>query len=1809
MKSQKDVEQELCELWGIPRLTVLADCYQQINGKKAFRNVKTSRGKRCLLPNGRPLTLYDGKNQDKYVAGEEYKLNLFLARDEIRIERENPFLLLIDTINHPPRKNTLIPQKRIAQIQRSYLDTRGEAKQSLIGSMKRLSAETNKKPETFLYELIQNADDYPDEEKGGVQMGFRLTDNYLVLLHDGQPFGPANVSAICTVDGGDKSEDLDKTGFKGIGFKSIFKDSNYVWIHSGGFSFRFDQGHFHQMGTDYPWQVIPIWTDIEQDIDGEIVNPDVLNAPVSICIRPKEGQPKLHTYEEIFTSVFKDERVLLFLRNVKSIAFKGYNGTGFRIKKSDDKWCFGSSGAIQPPEELVASINRAIEKSMDDRIPEKYKDIQSTLISYAVAVEEGKLTQTERATLYAYLPTSVDFGLPFLINGDFIPDGSRDNLFWDLEWNRFLFQSAGKYLLKWLADLYTERRETAIYGTLLPGISRLIAKQTEPEKKTYLELFQAGLEEGIASFAFLPDNQQKLRAFGELIFDSTGLFYLIPAHFLAEINKPGELIHHDLITHEGIKELFESKEANLIDLQDLKKLFGNAAFQAWLSDPLHNVILLSFLSTKSWLRSFDDYAIFLNQHGQLCNRTGLYLSFGEDEALLSWSQSDFLHSDLQASLSEKELFLKKYEPQIFIREEVLEKPDQQKIADKAHNIAFWSYLKKYQAGLSENDIKILVSKPVFSMDEAPYLLNTSLWFNYEPNSASIFQEDLFPAHLFRVIDPEYNREDAEAWKAFWQKMGVKDYSYENGAIFKLLFIDYASHIEARLKQAEVQESSKIPGFSSLWVELSRFLPHFKREEWKAMLASVRKLPVLTTQGNWVPIGDCYLSQEYTGNDTLEKLAIENEDLNCIFLSADYLKDNRLSLSKWAALFQKCGIKKDEADFVSYLVKKIGEIDPKDLISKTQFLFKNKSYIDDWETKLKDLKLLNAHGDPQSPSDLLIGEPYTDNLLFDSVLPSIELSQAISPDYLIGYEGKKAAWEGFFEALSAKSVREQEGLLKLKMEVLLASLEDFKEVEKSVQLVNELYELHSEGLLEDYYEGLHELPLLTKKEGEFRTAKYLQQGSVYEPELDLEGMLTSLETYEFAFIHDIYANRISDLDQFFSIFLNKIGVSRWWKINVVPDVGRPALNKSFEDYFKFLDMSNAYPPLYQRYPAQHGLLSFRYLYFSRALHEYNSSLSFWKSFNEQFYLLFEKVKYWVYGNKNMTYEVISPFLYFIKNNPVIPATDGQCHLPEDLYSIKLKPILKTSALYSVVDLSQIFFEQEDRISLEAWLGINQTLSLKHCLDRISELQDYAKLKKEGIWKRLEEILPLGALGDAELEALESFGKTGKLPNQLGDWKPLEELYYIWDEFDLGLGNSPWLIKDDLTFIAKELDLNALEESDFEPQFRNERIDTEFTNWLKKRLPYLAFAEQHDAWEERYDHYLDILNEHIFKRVDRISFVYPQIEPPIANSEKLFFEKEKTIYHVGSWSNLRGKDLMTFIHKLLDIRNTDFFQNILLWDDDELFEYFQEKNMNLPAALKPKETPPPGENGHVSIPAVVGSRIQNDSRIEEPVPTYPTSEETEDGENATPSKNPDYPDSFTEEEIKKLEDLFGNNAPANSREDLNLAAIVSCLVFLESQGYGIEEAEENLKESREYAQLYPVFLPGEDPERDSPITVMCRSAKAELLYLRSSSWERLKDPLIHLYLKTGDGRLDYHYCQTREEVIQDEKAAYRVLRVEMEGGVESIDDLLKGQYDKEKVWLLLRTKNSQKNKAIFEKNIRPKEAGDTSSNAHVGGENEI
>lgn len=220
------------------------------------------------------------------------------------------------------------------------------------------------KKERMFFELIQNADD--SASQCGVQIKLQIVDNYFVLTHNGYSFSKHDFDSIISAAKSTKGSNKKKTGYKGIGFKSVFTNSDTVQIKSGGFNFLFDKSleiyndfkkyyfyvndienssteqekFLHTFEKEYrefkdvrdiPWQLLPIWANKDS-----LETQSLFNENENVSIALKMADENLSQYEAAIEEIFREPKFMLFLRNTKRVQLI-QNGTCKTIQKTISK--------------------------------------------------------------------------------------------------------------------------------------------------------------------------------------------------------------------------------------------------------------------------------------------------------------------------------------------------------------------------------------------------------------------------------------------------------------------------------------------------------------------------------------------------------------------------------------------------------------------------------------------------------------------------------------------------------------------------------------------------------------------------------------------------------------------------------------------------------------------------------------------------------------------------------------------------------------------------------------------------------------------------------------------------------------------------------------------------------------------------------------------------------------------------------------------------------------------------------------------------------------------------------------------------------------------------------------------------------------------------------------------------------------------------------------------------------------------------------------------------------------------------------
>lgn len=495
--------------------------------------------------------------------------------------------------------------------------------------------------EVFIYELLQNANDYPRKHKEGneivpdpVDVEFHITDDYLTFQHTGDYFNAKNIAAICDINDGEKSENVEAIGYKGIGFKTVFLDNDFVYLSTGKYSFRFDKSATDIINT--PWQILPVWTDLRE------VNPTIKSVfrrhpnevfRVKFALKPRDrkiltDRKRNDNYIDLFSSVFDSERVILFIPNIRKVRVFWGDSLEPKIirEKSSSHWCVSKALTDEIPEDTCNRINDVLtnpdaDKSGGyDKIPEKYLNFKKTAVKFACEREGRKLLPVKDAILYCYLPAKrADWGFKFLMNTDMVPNGARDDIADDVELNHVISKIAGRQFFYWIKSLIEEGYDASSVFDLIPSFKDCKSGIGKSYEK-FISKFEEGFYEKCETEAFIPtvskDGVIGMSKIADVLYDSTHITmsgFLSDSEFYSISGETSALPILSLRSNDNLRRLLKHIGVkHLFDQSRLVKLCEKEAFQQWLLVQENNNNWIDFIINRNYANLFVHKKIFIN---------------------------------------------------------------------------------------------------------------------------------------------------------------------------------------------------------------------------------------------------------------------------------------------------------------------------------------------------------------------------------------------------------------------------------------------------------------------------------------------------------------------------------------------------------------------------------------------------------------------------------------------------------------------------------------------------------------------------------------------------------------------------------------------------------------------------------------------------------------------------------------------------------------------------------------------------------------------------------------------------------------------------------------------------------------------------------------------------------------------------------------------------------------------------------------------------------------------------------------------
>ncbi len=1770
MKKREKVLNEMAKRWGgDPPYEFTAQFHFDSNNESWFRDVSKADGTKIVLP--------DSDDPKVYIPGSlelstdhPYKIKVDLAPDEVRVKFDRPYQLQLAYDTNP--KPLIIEPRELVNGLRQQIEKAADLKSMVDRIIESISNEINRSPATFILELIQNADDYPDKKRPNVHIRFTLQGEFLVITHTGSVFTHNNVTAICRANAGHKRYDIESTGFKGIGFKSIFGFSSLVYVKSGSYCFRFDKRFYTDENWEQnAWQISPIWT--EKDDLPETLRSDsvFMQAKVSFAIALNEN--RLIEIHDTFYKTFRDDRPLVFLRNLKKVIYRG-KGQELSSEISKKKWIFSNPDPIEVPVEMREYFRRVIEVEKNKRVPIKYLELRQTKIKFAVTKEGNHIKPMDNSCVHVYLPTKVDLGFPFLMNGDFIPDGSREKIWQELDWNILLFEKAGYEFVNWIADL-TKTYDLREVLKVIPNFNK---KDISPETEKFTEAFEKGFRKGMEEVKWVPDANGKLHLIYSLYFDYTGFSEAIGHSkfkeiFGTEINLASHQVSQSRITQKLLKFL---ELENYLDFNHLKARLDTEEFKAYLLKPHFNELFLVHLMQQNKLESFSEEAIYLNRNQQLNRADKLYKYQEELEA--------FSFLDVQILFDYKDLNLikaikcREYEVLDFIESHIIAALDNnyESFIQKDHNKTIFRYLKENQDEITPgilSDLKQLPSHGLFNIqinkfNEPVYIPCKEVEKLLEIKSIS--REDVY---LIDIDLYSQNEAEKEEWIAFFSKrFDVEKWTSEGALEYLIKYLGENSNY-LRDKYLYLDRTERIVASGTLlkyFYSLKGKVNEDIRKEYKK---TGGKIPVVTTSeaGELRSLSDCYLSKAYTENDALEKLVDEIKGSNIEFISDEYLSMEPFKGWKWNKILQEFGIQSKPHEFLKNAVlPKVDEFEEENLLGITLLLFESR-------VKLKDsllnapLKVKTSNGSFISTEAAIIGPTFGQNLDINTILPDIKIVDTISEEYL--EFGGEEALKSFFKLVGCRDDLSEEEIIDLKVNKL-------KEIQGSLNkdahfsLVEDISRLYKEDKLSaSAIDKCRHLQLYTNNIDRRRMKpENLYFPPSYKVQYDLSFVKKDACDHSFLFVSSTYINRIKDRENLVKLF-KEIGITDGLKYFIRSDYSQEYFP---EDYLVYLKKVINEQIKQLNWGGAFKAYKFIEIYNIELLNQKELSIKIWPliiSSDHVLKKLLEKITVKASSWEGVINNLPNYPKFFVCENQSIPCRDGNMRKPSEVIGKRFDKLFDSKARFPIFDYSTEIYGK----TLEDHLGFKTTLDFKLCLDILMQKPSISHLKEFKVISTLKELYDSEKFSFKDIGALKSFRSGGQLPNSNGDWTAVADLYYIDLAIPVYRLNHDKILHRECLGIADFLKIPKLTKDDFDYEIKNEK-DEQLKEVLLSKLKYVAVAQGGiGGFEELQRIWIKRVEGFNFKKASSLGIRCKKISPPIEYNEKTHLIHANTFYYLGSWKSVRAKHLIDYlITELLKTKISEsLFIDILEFDEKIIMNQFKEKNIAFPEEW-------------LSTLSMDDCNTRSNGTALEPSNQYGNDLQDEEALINTAmeaSKKLKLSHYLDQAEIQELEELLNRSLTEDEMENIWMVALFRAIHYYEKEGFDLSNLKMDMEAVIE-AKQFPEINHKVSGESKN---VFIRSAKGGLLYLKYHAFFELQNESTELFVVIGNSENDNKIFTNQGELLahKDDDLIARIPKAEKESSLSTIlsKDLTKSDYRFTPFYFFFRIGESTLYESIF------------------------
>jgi predicted RNA-binding protein with RPS1 domain len=608
------------------------------------------------------------KNQ--LIDGEYYKVELARLVDKGKRQERNQLFQftaeIIDKVDNPYKKDVDRAFKKLTSPAGNVAIA--HLLKEVVGNM--LAAK-----DRMFFELVQNADDAASSK--GVHIKVKTVDDFLIVSHNGLSFDKDDFDAIVSAANGTKKTDENKTGYKGIGFKTVFKEANRVYIKTGGYQFKFDKSDARftdfdsfyfsvndlktkeQQQTfiadrmdernkfkgvdDIPWQLEPIWVDVFPESLGQNFTKSNVSIALEIGKHKMEGE---EGYCQAIESIINNPKFMLFLRNTNRIDFndksvsKIVNDGEVVLKNSFNESrlqhykILDYNVRINAIEERnLGFYQNIIEQNNEgkiidanfvdsanqiiDNIPSKIALNEFTTISFAIPIDEnGAFINT---TIPKEKDISIFAFLPTLVKEFDFTVFVNANFLLTPDRQHILGDNPWNYfLMEELADKLVELAANLClkkdYNALYVLKPKCFEYQT-PDVKHLAEHFDTAYKSALESEAFILNHKGELAKQEDIIIDGTGLSEIVGADLFCQLLKTEKCLPSEKIDSKILGEdIFKLIKTMKFD-DVISTITNNSEFNDWFTSASDEKkkALYKWINDKDIQSRKDDLRLFVSK--------------------------------------------------------------------------------------------------------------------------------------------------------------------------------------------------------------------------------------------------------------------------------------------------------------------------------------------------------------------------------------------------------------------------------------------------------------------------------------------------------------------------------------------------------------------------------------------------------------------------------------------------------------------------------------------------------------------------------------------------------------------------------------------------------------------------------------------------------------------------------------------------------------------------------------------------------------------------------------------------------------------------------------------------------------------------------------------------------------------------------------------------------------------------------------------------------------------------------------------